>query len=102
MNSSRWLWGLLHFKLSAQSIKKNINIYGYTRKKAYVNIYVCLYIHGSEIKRNGTYFKIEETVAESQKVRYKEKHKLYCPITLHQHVSGTGRNLRKALDLDVL
>ena len=69
-------------------------------KKAYVNIYVCLYIHGSKIKRNGTYFKIEETVAESQKVRYKEKHKLYCPITLHQHVSGTGRNLRKALDLD--
>lgn len=68
MNSRRWLWGLLHFKLSAQSIKKKkINIYGCTRKKAYVNIYVCLYIHGSKIKRNGIYFKIEETIAESQK-----------------------------------
>lgn len=47
--------------------KKKNNIYGCTRKKAYVNIYVCLYIHGSKIKRNGTYFKIEETIAESQK-----------------------------------
>ena len=68
-------------------------------KKAYVNIYVCLCIHGSKIKRNGTYFKFEETVAESQKVSYKEKHKFYCPITLYKHVSGTGRNLRKTLDL---
>ena len=51
------------------------------------------------MKRNGTYFKIEETVAESQKVSYKEKHKFYCPITLYKHVSGTGRNLRKTLDL---
>lgn len=71
-------------------------------KKAYVNIYVYLYIHGSKIKRNGTYFKIEETVAESQKVSYKEKHKFYCPITLYKHVSGTGRNLRKTLDLDAI
>ena len=47
--------------------KKKINIYGCTRKKAYVNIYVCLYSHGSKIKRNGIYFKIEETIAESQK-----------------------------------
>lgn len=54
-------------------------------RKAYMNIYACLYVHISKFKRNGIFFsELQESWVKV--TAYKERHELHCPISPLQHM----------------